>query len=92
MTSRAAEKNKEASLAFLLVLAQPSNFRCCQKLLGELKTNLEEISFPENRFSHTLLCGVARFFMVQHTKTGKIYQMTTTYTECQFNIPNGSKM
>jgi hypothetical protein len=24
---------------------------------------------------------VARFFLVQHTKTGKIYQMTTKYTK-----------
>jgi hypothetical protein len=43
---------------------------------------------------------VARFFSVQHTKTGKtyqmtickIYQMTIKYTKCTQNIPNGRKI
>jgi hypothetical protein len=29
-----------------------------------------------------LLRRVARFFLVQNTKTGKIYQITTNYTKC----------
>jgi hypothetical protein len=29
-----------------------------------------------------LLCRVARFFLVQNTKTGKKYQITTIYTKC----------
>jgi hypothetical protein len=28
------------------------------------------------------LARVARFFLVQNTKTGKIYQITTNYTKC----------
>jgi hypothetical protein len=30
---------------------------------------------------------VARFFLVQHTKTGKIFQSTTKCTKCPSNIP-----
>jgi hypothetical protein len=35
---------------------------------------------------------VARFFSVQHTKTGKIYQMTTKCTKWPYNIPFGCKI
>jgi hypothetical protein len=35
---------------------------------------------------------VARFFLVQHTKTGKIYQITTKYTKWSQNIPNDRKI
>jgi hypothetical protein len=35
---------------------------------------------------------VARFFLVQHTKTGKIYQKTIQYTKQPQNIPNGRKI
>jgi hypothetical protein len=34
----------------------------------------------------------ARFFMAQHTKTGKMYQITIKYTTCPQNIPNSSKI
>jgi hypothetical protein len=34
----------------------------------------------------------ARFFVVQHTKTGKMYQITIRYTKWPQNIPNGYKM
>jgi hypothetical protein len=30
----------------------------------------------------------ARFFLIQHTRTGKIYQMTTRYTKSPQDIPN----
>jgi hypothetical protein len=46
-----------------------------------------------------LTSRVARFFLVQHTKTGKnipnnhkIYQLATKYTKWQYNRPNGHKM
>jgi hypothetical protein len=35
---------------------------------------------------------VARFFLAQHTKTGEIYQITTTYTKWSQNRPNGRKI
>jgi hypothetical protein len=35
---------------------------------------------------------VARFFLIQHTKTGKTYQMTIKYTEWPKIIPNGQKL
>jgi hypothetical protein len=35
---------------------------------------------------------VARFFLAQHTKTGKMYQMTIKYTKWPHNTPNGHKM
>jgi hypothetical protein len=28
----------------------------------------------------------------EHTKTGKIYQMTTNYTKLTYNIPNGREI
>jgi hypothetical protein len=34
--------------------------------------------------------GVARFFLVQHTKKGKIFQMATQNTKWPQNIPSGS--
>jgi hypothetical protein len=37
----------------------------------------------------TLVIG---FFVVQYTKTGKIYQMSTKYTKVQKYIPNGRKI
>jgi hypothetical protein len=37
----------------------------------------------------TVPSRVARFFAVQFTKTGKIYQMTTKYTKVKFIITNG---
>jgi hypothetical protein len=46
------------------------------RLLGEKSPNLV-----------TLLVRVARFFSVQHTKTGKIYQMTTEFSKCPSNKP-----
>jgi hypothetical protein len=33
-------------------------------------------------YAERLLGGVARFFLVQNTKTGKIYQITTNCTKC----------
>jgi hypothetical protein len=35
---------------------------------------------------------VARFFLVQHTKKGKIYRMTIKYTRWPQHIPNGHKI
>jgi hypothetical protein len=35
---------------------------------------------------------VARFFLVQHTKTVKIYQITTIYTKWPQTIPIGHKL
>jgi hypothetical protein len=35
---------------------------------------------------------VARFFLVQNTKTGKIYQITTNYTNCPLNITKDRKI
>jgi hypothetical protein len=35
---------------------------------------------------------VANFFLVQHTKTGKTYQMTTKYTKWVQNMPHGHKI
>jgi hypothetical protein len=35
---------------------------------------------------------VARFFLVQHTKTIKMYQIARKYTKCQKNIPNVRKI
>jgi hypothetical protein len=32
---------------------------------------------------------VARFFLVQHTKMGNIYQITISYTNWPQNIPDG---
>jgi hypothetical protein len=37
-------------------------------------------------------CRVARFFFLQHTKTGKIYQITTKYTKCPQSVPNTCKI
>jgi hypothetical protein len=34
----------------------------------------------------------ARFFLVQHTKTGNIYQITIKYTKWPPNIPTGRKI
>jgi hypothetical protein len=34
----------------------------------------------------------ARFFLAQHTKTGKIYQRFTKYTKWPHNIPNDRKI
>jgi hypothetical protein len=50
--------------------------------------------------SATIDTRVARFFLKQHTKTGKIYQITiayvyqmaTKYTKWPQNIPNGHKI
>jgi hypothetical protein len=48
-------------------------------------------------FSANVLCTavpsgrVARFFLAQHAKFGKIYQMTTKYTKPPQNIPNDQK-
>jgi hypothetical protein len=39
-----------------------------------------------------VLSRVDRFFLVQHTKTGKIYQITTKYTERPYNVPNGRQI
>jgi hypothetical protein len=36
--------------------------------------------------------GLHRFFSVQHTKKGKIYQITLKYTKRSQNIPNGCKI
>jgi hypothetical protein len=46
---------------------------------------------PRQKFSKCLIekplkrnvNRVARFFLVQNTKTGKIHQITTNYTKCQ---------
>jgi hypothetical protein len=35
---------------------------------------------------------VARFFLVQNTKTGKIYQISTNYTKCPLDITKDRKM
>jgi hypothetical protein len=35
---------------------------------------------------------VAKLFLVQHIKAGKIYQMATKYTKWPQNIPNGHKI
>jgi hypothetical protein len=35
---------------------------------------------------------VARFFFVQNTKTGKIYQISTDYTNCPWNLTKDRKM
>jgi hypothetical protein len=35
---------------------------------------------------------VDRFFVVQYTKTGKTYEMTSKYTKVQKHIPNGRKI
>jgi hypothetical protein len=35
---------------------------------------------------------VTRFFLIQPTKKGKIYQMATKYTKWPQNIPNGRKI
>jgi hypothetical protein len=35
---------------------------------------------------------VARFLLVQYTKTGKMHQMTTKCTKLTYNIPNGRKI
>jgi hypothetical protein len=53
-----------------------------------LKT-LERILF--RRWCKTILeyTGVARFFLVQHTKTGKMYQIAIKYTKWRENWPNG---
>jgi hypothetical protein len=34
----------------------------------------------------------ARFFLVQHTKTGYLFQMTIKYTKLPLNIPKGREM
>jgi hypothetical protein len=39
-----------------------------------------------------VLARVARFFLVQHTKTENIYQMTTKYTKRPKSTPNGCKI
>jgi hypothetical protein len=52
-----------------------------------------------HRQAPTLLIRVARFVLVQHTKTGKIYQITIKYTKWPLpiyakwpqNIPNSRK-
>jgi hypothetical protein len=43
-------------------------------------------------FASAFQYGVARFFLVQHTKTGKIYHITTKNTKCPLKIPNGYKI
>jgi hypothetical protein len=37
-------------------------------------------------------CRVARFFLVQTTQTGNVYQITRNYTKLPENIPNGRKI
>jgi hypothetical protein len=46
-------------------------------------------SVPASAFART---RVARFFRVQHTKTGNIYQKTNKYTKRPWNIPNCQKI
>jgi hypothetical protein len=54
-----------------------------QKLLA-----LDKISF----FLRRLLSRDARFFLLQLTKTGKIYQITFKYTKKPKNMPGGHKI
>jgi hypothetical protein len=42
--------------------------------------------------SLTIIPGLPDFFSVQHTKTGKIFQITTKYTKWQQNISNSSEI
>jgi hypothetical protein len=48
--------------------------------------------FKEKVCKLSINTWVARFFMVQRTKTGKIYQMTSKHTTWPYNRPNGLKI
>jgi hypothetical protein len=37
-------------------------------------------------------CRVTRFFLVQHTKMGKMYQISTKYIKWSYNLSNGCKI
>jgi hypothetical protein len=41
---------------------------------------------------HYMYTRVARFSWAQHTKTGKMYQMTTKFTKSPSNLPIGRKI
>jgi hypothetical protein len=59
-----------------------------QNNFSRKKSILFEIFFAEQ----ILTTRVARLFLVQHTKTGKIYQIIIIYPEEPQNIPNGCKI
>jgi hypothetical protein len=40
----------------------------------------------EPKYPNRFTTSAARFFLVKHTKTGKIYQMTTKFTQWPQNI------
>jgi hypothetical protein len=46
----------------------------------------------ETLLSYAFTIRIARFFSVQHTKTGKIYQITRKHTKWPQNIPDGRKI
>jgi hypothetical protein len=47
----------------------------------------------KNSFPLLLSCQSCQIFLVKHTNTGEIYQITTTkYTKLPQNIPNGRKI
>jgi hypothetical protein len=54
----------------------------------ESKMSVGEIQTMASRMANK----VARFFLTQYTKKGKIYQMTTNYTKRPYIIPNGRKI
>jgi hypothetical protein len=61
----------------------------------DTQTHKKKDTSPTSTHTHALLpvsTRVARFFLVQCTKMGKTYQITTKYTKCPWNIPNGCKM
>jgi hypothetical protein len=55
--------------------------------------NITRLTFTFRYNAHRLFSiRFARFLLVQHTKTGKTYQMTIKYTKWSQNIPNGRKI
>jgi hypothetical protein len=50
-----------------------------------LQQNSAEHFFDERCCSQNQVCQI---FLVQHTKTGEMYQMTTKYAKLLQNIPN----
>jgi hypothetical protein len=47
-----------------------------------LQNSILADNLTDEFYEMVVISRVARFFLVQNTKTGKIYQITTSYTKC----------
>jgi hypothetical protein len=70
--------HQRRSLLFLFRIGLKYIFRI-GTLRGPLKASMPNRVFS---FSRSVRASAARFVLVQNTKWGKIYQITTKYTKC----------